>query len=331
MRLATLNNGKPDGALVVISRDGQFFTDARSIAPNLQAALDDWGSAEPALRELETRIESGEVERKRLAEATLAAPLPRAYEWIDGSAYINHIVLVRKARGVDLPPTLETDPLVYQGGGGILLGPHDDIELPSTEWGLDFESELAVILGDTPRGVRAAEASRYVRLLLLANDLTFRNLIPSELAKGFGFFNSKPATSFSPFAVTPDELGAAWRDGRVHLRLRSIYNGELFGDPEAGPEMHFSFFDLVAHISKTRSFTAGTVLGSGTVSNRDRTRGMSCIAERRMLETIDSGKAKTPWMKAGDTIEIEMLDPSGRSIFGKISQRVVQAASHAAP
>jgi len=323
MRLATLDDGTRDGALVVVSKTGDVYAHAREIAPTLQAALDAWDRDETALRELATRLDKGEAPCHPLAQARFKAPLPRAYEWIDGSAYINHILLVRKARGADLPQTLESDPLVYQGGSSVLLGPTDDIELPNPEWGLDFESELCVVLGDTPRGVQKADAARYVRLFMLANDLTFRNLIPSELQKGFGFFNSKPSTSFSPFAITVDELGTAFRDGRVHLRLRSTYNGQLVGDPEAGPEMHFSFFELVAHITKSRGFCAGTLLGSGTVSNRDQARGVSCLAERRMIETLESGKPKTPWMKAGDTIEIEMLDESGRSLFGRISQKVV--------
>jgi fumarylacetoacetate (FAA) hydrolase len=234
-------------------------------------------------------------------------------------------LLVRKARGQAPPDTLRTDPLVYQGGSGVLLGPTEDIPLADPEHGLDFEAEIAAILGDTPLGTRAADAEGRVRLLMLVNDVTLRNLIPAELAKGFGFFVSKPATAFSPFAVTPDELGGAWRDGRVHLRLRSTYNGVLVGDPEAGPEMHFSFHDLIAHVTRTRALCAGTILGSGTVSNADRARGISCLAERRALEMIDLGRAKTPYMKVGDTIAIEMLAPDGTSPFGRIEQRVVAA------
>jgi fumarylacetoacetate (FAA) hydrolase len=234
-------------------------------------------------------------------------------------------VLVRKARGADPPATLESDPLVYQGGSGVLLGPRDDIPLPDPAWGLDFEAEICVVLGDTPPQVSASEAHRYVRLVMLANDVTFRNLVPGELAKGFGFFCSKPATAFSPFAITPDELGSAWRDGRVQLRLSSRLSGVLVGDPEAGPEMHFSFFDLIAHITKTRAFTAGTILGSGTVSNADRARGVSCLAERRMIEIIEQGAAATGFMQPGDTIAIEMLDAGGRNLFGSIEQRVVAA------
>jgi len=242
---------------------------------------------------------------------------------VDGSAFLNHVILVRRARGAAPPATLRTDPLVYQGGSGVLLGPTDDLVLPDVAWGMDFESEVCVVLGDTPQGTTAAGADKHVRLLMLANDITLRNLVPDELAKGFGFFHGKPATAFSPVAVTPDELGPAWRDGRLHRRLRSTYNGDLAGDPDAGPEMCFSFFDLVQHLTKTRSLTAGTILGSGTVSNEDRARGISCLAERRMIETIEQGAPRTPFMKPGDTIHIEMLDEQGRSIFGAISQRVV--------
>jgi fumarylacetoacetate (FAA) hydrolase len=325
MKLATLRNGTRDGRLIVVNKSGTDCTDAGAVAPTLQAALDDWERVAPELAELSTALEAGRAPASRLDPGRLGPPLPRAYEWVDGSAYINHILLVRKARGAEPPATLETDPLVYQGGSGVLLGPRDPIELPDAAWGLDFEAEVSVILGDTPRGVGAADAARYVRLLMLANDVTFRNLVPAELAKGFGFFNSKPATAFSPFAVTPDELGGAWREGRVHLRLRSILNGELVGDPEAGPEMHFSFHELIEHVTRTRAFTAGTILGSGTVSNRDRERGVSCLAEKRMIEQIETGQAKTRFLQAGDRIEIEMLDPEGRSLFGRLSQTVVAA------
>jgi fumarylacetoacetate (FAA) hydrolase len=323
MRLATLRNGSRDGRLIVVDSNGEFFADASAVAPNLQAALDNWSEAEPRLRELARSLEARQVVATRLNIDELLAPLPRAYEWVDGSAYINHIVLVRKARGAEPPETLLTDPLVYQGGSGDFLAPRAALELPDPAWGLDFESEVCAVLGDTPRGVRTNQAAGYVRLLMLANDVTYRNLIPPELAKGFGFFTSKPATAFSPFAITPDELGDAYRDGRVWLPLISTYNGEVIGRPEAGEEMHFSFFDLLEHITKTRAYTAGTILGSGTVSNRDRSRGISCLAERRMIETIETGSAKTPFMKAGDTIEIEMFDRVGRSLFGKIAQRVV--------
>jgi fumarylacetoacetate (FAA) hydrolase len=322
MKLATLRDGTRDGRLLVISKDGARQLPAEGIARTLQAALDDWDDAKPKLESLYARVNAGEGQR--VDTATLHAPLPRAYEWVDGSAYINHIVLVRKARGAEPPETLETDPLVYQGGSGVLLAPTDDIDLPNPEWGLDFESEICVVLGDTPRGTTKDEAAKYIRLVVICNDVTLRNLIPAELSKGFGFFNSKPATAFSPFAVTPDELGDAWKDGRLHRRLVSKLNGELAGDPEAGPEMHFSFFDLVQHIAKTRAFTAGTILGSGTVSNRDEARGVSCLAERRMREKIATGEMATRFLEEGDRVQIEMLDDEGRSIFGCIDQKVVR-------
>jgi len=324
MKLGTLRDGSRDGKLVVVRRDNAVYAPADGIAPNLQAALDGWDDVAPRLEALAADLEAGRVEGLPVEPDRFHAPLPRAYEWVDGSAFLNHVILVRKARGAEPPPTLREDPLVYQGGSGHFLGPTEDIPLADPEWGLDFESEVAVILGDTPQGTTAADAHRYVRLLVLVNDVTLRNLIPAELAKGFGFFQSKPATAFGPFAITPDELGDAWRDGRVHLPLRTIYNGRLVGDPDAGPEMHFSFFDLIEHICKTRSFTAGTILGSGTVSNEDRARGISCLAERRMIEIIETGAPQTPFMRPGDTVEIEMLDGRGRSLFGRISQKVVQ-------
>ncbi len=276
-------------------------------------------------------VHEGAVDGTAVDPQRLGAPLPRAYEWIDGSAYLNHVILVRKARGAQPPPTLETDPLIYQGGSGDMLGPCDPIELRDPAWGLDYESEVAVILGDVPMGTTVADAAHYVRLVMLANDCTLRNLIPDELAKGFGFFQSKPATGFSPFAVTPDELGDAWRGGRLHVRVRSTYNGQVVGDCDAGPEMHFSFYDLIQHLAKTRRYTAGTILGSGTVSNADRERGVSCFAERRMIEIIEQGKPSTPFMKVGDRIEIEAFDARGTSPFGKIAQVVVAAGQGATP
>ena len=325
MKLATLREGGRDGTLVVVRRDGAVFAPAGDVAPTLQAALDDWERAEPQLRGLATSLEErpNRAGARPLDTRALASPLPRAYEWIDGSAYLNHVVLARKARGAAPPDTLRTDPLVYQGGSGVLLGPTDDIPLADAEHGLDFEAEVAVVLGDTPRGISAADAGARVRLLMLANDVTLRNLVPGELAKGFGFFQSKPATAFSPFAATPDELGPAWRDGRVHLRIRVTWNGALVGDCDAGAEMHFSFLDLVEHAARTRALTAGTLLGSGTVSNEDRARGYSCIAEKRALEMIDHGAARTRFLQPGDTVEIEVRDEAGRSPFGVISQRVV--------
>jgi len=322
MKLATLRDGTRDGALVVIRRDGAVFARAYDVARTLQAALDAWDATEPGLRALSERLDAGKLDGEPLDVHQLHAPLPRAYEWVDGSAYLNHVRLVRKARGAEPPPTLETDPLVYQGGSGVLLGPTEDLVLPDPAWGMDFESEVVVVLGDVPMGTKAADAGRYVRLVTQCNDVSLRNLIPPELAKGFGFFQSKPATAFGPFAVTPDELGAGWRDGRAKVRVRSTLNGKVVGETDAGPEMHFSFFQLLEHVARTRAFTAGTLLGSGTVSNEDRVRGISCLAERRMIETIEQGKPTTPFMSVGDRIEIETFDAAGKSIFGRISQTV---------
>lgn len=322
MKLATRRTGTRDGTLVVVKRDLSAFADASAIAPTLQAALDDWARAEPKLKALSKQLEDGAVAAEPYDASKLHCPLPRAYEWIDGSAYLNHVRLVRKARKADPPPTLETDPLVYQGGSGHLLGPTDDIVIRDEAWGCDFESEVAVVLGDTPMGLEAADAAPYVKLVMLVNDVSLRNLIPNELAKGFGFFQGKPATAFSPVACTPDELGPAWRDGRVHLTLKTWLNGKQVGDTHAGPEMHFSFFELMAHVAKTRQFCAGTILGSGTVSNEDRARGISCLAEQRMIETIDTGSPRTPFLKDGDRVEIEMFGVDGTSLFGRIDQRV---------
>ncbi|SME90024.1 fumarylacetoacetate hydrolase family protein [Pseudobacteriovorax antillogorgiicola] len=327
MKLGTVKNGTRDGQLAVISKSGESYTTVTDIAPTLQFALDHWDQKAPQLEAIYRDLNEGKISGQEVELAKFMAPLPRAYEWIDGSAYINHIVLVRKARGAKPPETLETDPLVYQGGSGVLLGPTDDIKLANPEWGCDFESEVCVVLGDTPQGVKPEVASKYVKLIGIVNDVSLRNLIPGELAKNFGFFNSKPASAFAPFFVTPDELGDAWREGRVHLPLITHYKGEKYGDPDAGPEMHFSFFDLVSHITKTRSYTAGTILGSGTVSNEDRARGSSCLAEKRMIEKIDDGEIRTPFMVAGDTIRIEMLDKNGASIFGAIDQKVVEGSN----
>lgn len=321
MKLATLRDGGRDGTLIVVSRDNARFLTAAGIAPTMQAALDRWEQVEPALQELFDRVQAGEGNALDLSD--LHSPLPRAYEWIDGSAYINHVILVRKARNAEPPATLRTDPLVYQGGSGVLLAPTDDIPLSEPEWGLDFESEVVVILGDTPQGVSAAEAEQHIRLITICNDITLRGLIPTELRKGFGFFNGKPATAFAPFALTPDELGSAWQGGRVHLNMVTRLNGEVVGDVEAGPEMHFSFHDLIAHITRTRAFTAGTLLGSGTVSNEDTSRGSSCLSEKRMLEIIATGEASTRYLKAGDRVEISMSSAEGNDLFGTIQQSVV--------
>ena len=323
MRLATLKDGSRDGTLVVVSSGGDRCATAAGIAPTMQAALDRWEEASPRLRELSARLDGDTSLGEPFDPARCAAPLPRAAEWVDGSAYINHIVLVRKARGAEPPKTLRTDPLVYQGGSSDLLGARDPMELPDPSWGLDFEAEIGVILGDVPRGTTAEEAASFIRLVVILNDWTYRNLVPPELEKGFGFFQSKPATAFSPWAVTPDELGDAWKGGRLHLRLQTSLNGQLVGDPEAGPEMHFSFHELVAHLARTRRFQAGTILGSGTVSNEDRARGISCLAERRMIETIDGGKPTTPFLSVGDQVKIEMRDAAGRDLFGRIECAVI--------
>lgn len=331
MRLATARDGGRDGRLVVVRRDGDALLDVRPVARTLQDALDRWDTCAPSLRALAASLDAGDVDGEPLDPDALLSPLPRAYEWVDGSAYLNHVRLVRRARGAEPPPTLETDPLVYQGGSGVLLAPTEDLPLVDPAHGLDLEGEVCAILGDVPLGTRAEDALPRIRLLCLANDVSLRNLVPAELAKGFGFFQSKPATAFSPFAVTPDELGPAWRDGRVHLRLTVRWNGAQVGDLDAGPEMHFSFPQLIEHVARTRAFTAGTILGSGTVSNADPARGWSCIAEQRARELIAHGAPRTRFLAAGDTVELEMRDLSGRNLFGTISQRVVDARAGASP
>lgn len=323
MKLGTIDDGTRDGALVVVRRDNVVFVPATDIARSLQAALDDWERTEPALRARFEALQRGELAGEPVVSVRFRSPLPRAYEWVDGSAYINHIILVRKARGAEPPATLRTDPLVYQGGSGELLDPTEDIPLVDPGFGLDFEGEVVVVLGDTPLGTTAATAAQHVRLISLVNDCTLRNLVPEELAKGFGFFLSKPASAFAPFACTPDELGDRWRDGRVHLPLRVHHNGKLVGRANAGPEMHFSFYDLLGHICRTRAYTAGTILGSGTVSNEDPEMGYSCIAEVRMREILKDGRPSSRFLQAGDVVRIEMLTEDGASLFGAIEQRVV--------
>ena len=320
MKLATRDNRTRDGELIVVSRDLSRCQSVPHIAPTLQAALDDWDGVAPALAEVYASVDAGAGES--FDPSTARSPLPRAYEWVDGSAYLNHVRLVRKARNAEPPATLETDPLVYQGGSGIFLDPTQPIPLPDPAWGLDVEAEVCVVLGDVPQGTSATDALQYVRLVMICNDVTLRNLIPAELRKGFGFFQGKPATAFSPVAVTPDALGDAWRDGRLHLPLTTWLDGEKVGDPEAGPEMHFSFADLIAHIAKTRSFTAGTILGSGTVSNEGQHRGSSCLSEKRMVEIIETGTASTAYLQPGQRVRIEMLTPDGHSLFGAIDQVV---------
>ncbi|MDN4052606.1 fumarylacetoacetate hydrolase family protein [Massilia sp. YIM B02763] len=323
MKLATLNDGARDGQLAVVARDLKTAHIADGIAPTLQAALDDWAFIAPQLEALYAELNAGRARRPfDFDPVRCMAPLPRAFQRADGSAYVNHVELVRRARGADMPASFWEEPLIYQGGSDDLLGPMDDIVLAHEEWGIDFASEVAVVTGDVPMGATPDEALRQLRLVMLANDVSLRNLIPPELAKGFGFLQSKPATAFSPVAVTPDELGDAWRDGKVHLPLRLTWNGRLVGQPDAGTDMVFHFAQLVAHLCKTRNVRAGAIVGSGTVSNRDASRGYSCIAEQRSLETIETGEAVTAYMRFGDTIRIEMLDEKGKSIFGAIEQTV---------
>ncbi|MCA9569266.1 MAG: fumarylacetoacetate hydrolase family protein, partial [Myxococcales bacterium] len=322
MKLATLADGTRDGRLIVVSRDNGRYLEATDVAPTLQAALDAWSAAAPALQALAARLDADASLGEPVDQARLRSPLPRAYEWVDGSAYLNHVRLVRKARNAEPPATLETDPLVYQGGSGVFLDPRQGIPLGDPSWGLDFEAEVAVITDDVPLGASPEVAAAAIRLVMIVNDVSARGLIPAELAKGFGFVNGKPSSAFGPFALTPDELGDAWRDGRLHLPLLVHLNGERVGWAEAGPEMHFSFPQLIAHVARTRALTAGTIVGSGTVSNEDLAHGISCLAERRMIEIIETGKPSTPFMAVGDVVRIAMLDAEGRDLFGTIEQAV---------
>lgn len=324
MKLASLRRGR-DGRLAVVSRDLTRCLLVPGIAPTLQAALDDWRTIAPQLAERAVTLEADGAGSIAFDPAECAAPLPRAYHWVDGSAYVNHVELVRKARGAEMPASFWTDPLVYQGGSDDLLGARDAVPFGDAAWGIDLEAEIAVITDDVPMGTTKADAPRHIKLIAILNDWSLRNLIPGELAKGFGFYQSKPATAFSPVVVTPDELGDAWRDCKVHLPLVSRINGREFGAPEAGVDMTFSFAELIAHVSKTRNLGAGTIIGSGTVSNYDRSRGSSCLAERRTLEQIEHGAPRTPFLQFGDRVSIEMLDANGRSIFGSLDNQVVKA------
>jgi fumarylacetoacetate (FAA) hydrolase len=327
MKLASLKAGR-DGRLVVVRRDLARCAPAEGIAPTLQAALESWDEAEPRLRALALDLEAGKVEGQPFEEAACASPLPRAHQWLDGSAYVTHVELVRKARGAELPERFWSDPLMYQGASDGFVGPRDPIEATSEDWGIDLEAEVAVITDRLPMGTPAALAGRHIKLVLLVNDVTARALIPDELAKGFGFLHGKPASAFSPVAATPDELGSAWREHKVHLPLRSFVNDEPLGRPNAGVDMTFDFAQLIAHAATTRHLAAGTIVGSGTVANdaaRDESSeiGSSCLAERRMLETLWYGAPRTPWLRFGDRVRIEMQDGEGRSIFGAIEQEVV--------
>jgi len=331
MKLATLKDGSRDGQLVVVSRDLASAHFATGMATTLQRVLDDWNFVSPQLEDLYATLNGGKARHAFAFDPRACmAPLPRAYQWADGSAYLNHVELVRKARGADMPASFFEDPLMYQGGSDDFLGPCDDAPFASTDWGIDFESEIAVVTGDVASGCSADTALEGVRLLMLVNDWSLRNLIPAELAKNFGFLQSKPATAFGPVAVTPDELGPAWQGGRVHLAVESRWNGDRVGLCEAGPEMSFHFGQLIAHVARTRRLRAGSIVGSGTVSNKDWSHGISCIAERRAIETIESGQPKTAFMQFGDTVRIQVLGRDGLSVFGAIDQRVVNAAAPSA-
>ena len=334
MKLASLKGGR-DGRLVVVSNDLAWFTEAGHIAPTLQAALDEWTRCEPLLRGLAESLEHEAVPRERFHEHEAASPLPRAYQWADGSAYVNHVALVRKARAADMPESFWTDPLMYQGGSDGFLGPRDPIPLADEAWGCDLEGEIAVITGDVPQGADRETALAAVRLVMLCNDVSLRNLIPGELSKGFGFFQSKPASAFSPVAVTPDAL-PGWRDGKLHGRLEVELNGAPLGEADAGVDMTFDFGTLIAHAARTRALGAGTIIGSGTVSNRgpddgpgkpvaEGGLGYSCLAELRTVETLTGGKPKTPFLKRGDVVRIEMRDTRRHTVFGAIEQTVAPA------
>lgn len=327
MKLASLKNkNSKDGELVVVSRDGKYFVSAKAIAPNLLSALENWPAVEPKLKKLSDDLNSGSIADKQEVTSSVifASALPRTWLFADGSAFIHHIKLVRKARNAPLPETLLTVPLMYQAESGRFLGPLEDIPQRDFSHGTDFEAEVGVVVDHVPMGVTAEQALKHIKLIVLINDVSLRGLIPQELAQGFGFFQSKPNKALSPFALSPEELGAAWKDGRVHLPLHVKYNGQFFGRANA-KEMHFHFGELIAHAAKTRDLAAGTLIGSGTVANEDPTVGSSCLAEKRTLEQINSGVITTPFMKVGDTVEIEMFDGQGESLFGRISQKVAKA------
>jgi fumarylacetoacetate (FAA) hydrolase len=330
MKLASLKSAQRDGQLIIVDRALRRYVPVPHIAPTLQAALDSWDATEPKLRAAAIELELTDPVRAQPFDArACAAPLPRAYQWLDGSAYLHHVELVRKARGAEMPASFRTDPLMYQGGSDALLGACDAAAFASEEHGIDLEAEVAVVTDDVPLGVTAAAAARHVKLIVLVNDWSLRNLVPGELAKGFGFLQSKPASAFSAIAATPDELADAWRDGKLHLPLVSHINGELLGRPNAGVDMSFSFYELLAHAARTRRLSAGTILGSGTVANRDPERGCSCLAERRTLEVLKYGAARTPFLKFGDRVRIEMLAENGASIFGALDQEVVRSRANA--
>lgn len=324
MKLASLKSGR-DGQLVVVSRDLTRAVTVPQIVATFQAAIDNWSEVEGKLRAVYGSLNKNEIaDAFAFNPAQCTAPLPRAYQWVDGSAYVNHVELVRKARGVEMPPSFWTDPLMYQGCSDGMLGPCDDILLPDESHGIDFEAEVAVITGDVPMGITPADAHEHIRLITLVNDVSLRYLAKEELQKGFGFVQCKPATAFSPVAVTPDELGSAWDGGKVHLPLITHRGSELFGKPNAGVDMVFDFPQLIAHAARTRFLCAGSIVGSGTVSNKDRSVGSSCIVERQTIEKLDTGEVKTPFLKFGERVKIEMLDAAGNSIFGAIDQKLMK-------
>lgn len=323
MKLASLREGR-DGTLIVVNRKLSRGVRVPYIAPTMQAALDDWRTTGPKLQAVYENLEEGsDADAFELEFDKLAAPLPRAYQFVDGSAYLAHVERVRKARGAEMPPSFRTDPLMYQAVSDGFLAAHEPVAVASEDYGIDFESEVGVVTDEVPAGVSPAEAAHHIKLLCLINDVSLRNLIPAELGKQFGFLQGKPRSALAPVFVTPDELGDAWREAKLHLPLLTHYNGELFGRPECGEDMQFSFGELIAHAAKTRPLGAGTIVGSGTIANQDMARGSSCLAEKRVLEVIEQGEAKTPFMRFGDTIRIEMLDREGNSVFGAIEQEIV--------
>jgi fumarylacetoacetate (FAA) hydrolase len=329
MKLASLKGNSRDGILCVVDRSLARAVKVEGVAPTLQAALEDWDRVAPKLADIAAGLENGNERHgfdfaQALAAGEVAAPLPRAYEWLDGSAYLSHVERVRRARNDEVPKSFYTDPLMYQGGAGSMMGARDDIHALTEDWGIDLEGEVVAFVGDVPMGATPQQAAGQVRLLALVNDISFRRLIPAELAKGFGFVNGKGANALSPVAVTPDELGPAWRDGKVHLKLECAVNGQRLGDPNAGVDMTFSLFDLVAHAAKTRDLAAGTMIGSGTVSNHDRATGYACLMEARLVEQVEHGAARTPFLRFGDTVRVDMRDAGGVSVFGSIEQRVVK-------
>lgn len=326
MKLGTLKSKNTrDGILVVVSRDNKQAIKVEDIAPNLLHAMDNWGEVEPKLIKVYEKLNNSKLpDAFEVDQSQFHSPLPRTFQWVDGSAFIHHIKLVRMARNAPLPETLETVPLMYQGGSDSFLAPNEDIPQVDFSHGTDFEGEVAVVTGDVPMGISPEEALKHIRLFLIVNDVSLRGLIPAELAQGFGFLQSKPSSAFAPFAVTADELGEAWKQGRIHLPLNVDYNDEFFGKANAG-QMHFHFGQLISHAAKTRNLVAGTIIGSGTVSNEDPKAGSSCLAEKRMLEKINDGEIKTAFMKTGDTIKIQMFSEDGKDIFGTIMQKVVQA------